>query len=56
MIKIELNSCIIYVIGVHMVSVTLLYIIGTKTMLLHVQSFGVRTLIFVQSFTIIICN
>ena len=57
MIKIELHSCIIYVIGVHMVSVTLLYLIEQKQCQFTCsQSFDVRALISVQSFTVIICN
>jgi hypothetical protein len=49
MTKTELNSCIIYVIGVHMVSVTLLYLIGTKNSVKQCQiscdHFGLRILI-----------
>jgi hypothetical protein len=49
MTKTELNSCIIYVIGIHMVSVTLLYLIGTKNSVKQCQiscdHFGVRILI-----------
>jgi hypothetical protein len=49
MIKTELNSCTIYVIGEHMVAVTLLYLtIGMKTVSIHMQPFGVRALFFVQ--------